>query len=69
MKPRPVLIKRIDLLKYEWPFLKIRVVCGPGVYIRSLARDIGEKLGVGGYMAELERIRVGDFKIADAIKL
>ena len=69
MKPRSVWIKSIELLKYEWPFLAIRVTCGPGVYIRSLARDIGEKLGVGGYMAELERTRVGDFKIENAIKL
>ena len=69
MKPRPVWIKSIELLKYEWPFLEIRVTCGPGVYIRALARDIGEKLGVGGYMAELERTRVGDYKIEDAIRL
>ena len=69
MKPRPVWIKSIELLKYEWPFLEIRVMCGPGVYIRALARDIGEKLGVGGYMAELERTRVGEFKIENAIKL
>ena len=69
MKPRPVWIKSIELLKYEWPFLEIRVMCGPGVYIRALARDIGEKLGVGGYMAELERTRGGDFRIENAIKL
>lgn len=69
MKPRPVLIKKIELLKYEWPFLQIRVTCGPGVYIRSLARDIGEKLDVGGYMAELERTRVGDFLLDKGIKL
>jgi len=69
MKPRPVWIKSIELLKCEWPFLELRVTCGPGVYIRSLARDIGEKLGVGGYMAELERTRVGDYKIEDAIRL
>ena len=69
MKPRTVWIKSIELLKYEWPFLEIRVTCGPGVYIRALARDIGEKLGVGGYMAGLERTRVGEFKIENAIKL
>ncbi len=39
----------------------MKIVTGPGVYIRSLARDIGEKLGVGGYMAELERTRVGNY--------
>ncbi|MBI5077557.1 tRNA pseudouridine(55) synthase TruB [Candidatus Falkowbacteria bacterium] len=67
LAPRKVLIKSIELLEYAWPILKIRVVCGPGVYIRSLARDIGETLGVGGYLKELERTRVGDFKIEEAV--
>jgi tRNA pseudouridine55 synthase len=63
MKPRPALIKEIELLEYSYPIIKIRVVTGPGVYIRALARDIGKELGVGAYMSELERIRVGEFKI------
>lgn len=61
LKPREVEIKKIEVLEYFWPYLKLRVVTGPGVYIRSLARDIGEKLNVGGYLSELERTRVGDF--------
>ena len=69
MQPREVFIKSIELLEYEWPYLEIKVVCGPGVYIRSLSRDIGEKLGVGGYMADLVRTRVGEYKIEDAITL
>jgi len=66
--PRQVEIKEIEILEYKWPYLKIRVVCGSGTYIRSLARDIGEELGVGGYLADLERTRVGDFDKKDAIK-
>jgi tRNA pseudouridine55 synthase len=66
---RQVTIKQIELLNYTWPFLKIKVVCGPGVYIRALARDIGNKLGVGGYLTALERTRVGDFKIEEAVKV
>ncbi len=62
MKPREVEIKKIDILSYDWPYLEIKVITGPGVYIRSLARDIGAKLNIGGYMADLERTRVGDFK-------
>lgn len=61
LKPRKALIKEIEVLKYRWPYLELRVVTGPGVYIRALARDIGEKLEVGGYLADLERVRVGDF--------
>jgi len=63
LEPRKVLIKEIEILKYEWPYLELRVVTGPGVYIRALARDIGEELKVGGYLTELERTRVGDFTL------
>ncbi|MEK9154874.1 MAG: tRNA pseudouridine(55) synthase TruB [Patescibacteria group bacterium] len=61
LKPREVEIKSIKILKYKWPDLKIKVITGPGVYIRSLARNIGEHLKTGGYLKELERIRVGQF--------
>jgi len=67
MEPREVEIKNIELMEYAWPKLKIKVLTGPGVYIRSLARDIGKKLGVGGYLSFLERTRVGDFKKEDAV--
>ena len=69
MKSRQVEIKEIEILSYQWPFLTLRVVTGPGVYIRSLARDIGEKLGVGGYLADLERTRVGDYTKEEAVKI
>jgi len=69
MKSRIINIKEIEILKYEWPILEIRVVTGAGVYIRSLARDIGEKLGVGGYLVDLERTRVGEFKKENVVKL
>jgi tRNA pseudouridine55 synthase len=61
MKPRKVSIRNIELLEYKWPHLKLRVITGPGVYIRSLARDIGEALKTGGYLSDLERVRVGEF--------
>lgn len=69
MKSRPAFIKKITLLKYKWPFLELRVVTGPGVYIRSLARDLGKKLKTGGYLAGLERTRVGQFKKEKALTL
>jgi len=62
LKPRAVEIKKIKLLKYTWPNLTIKVVTGPGVYIRSLARDLGQKLNTGGYLTDLERTRVGQFR-------
>lgn len=62
-------IKELEILDYKWPYLELRAVTGPGVYIRSLARDIGEKLGTGAYLAELKRTRVGDFTADKAISL
>ncbi len=69
MEPREVVISRIETVNYEWPFLTLRVVTGPGVYIRALARDIGEALGTGGYLADLERTRVGQFTKDNVVNL
>jgi len=69
LEPRRVVIKRIEILGYKWPDLIIRVVTGPGVYIRSLARDIGDELGVGGYLYDLERVRVGEFGKENSLTL
>ncbi|OGH69917.1 MAG: tRNA pseudouridine(55) synthase TruB [Candidatus Magasanikbacteria bacterium RIFCSPHIGHO2_01_FULL_47_8] len=64
----PVMIEIFDIkiLEYYWPHLTIEVACAAGTYIRSLAHDIGEKLGVGAYCEELVRTRIGDYKLEDA---
>lgn len=64
---RPVKISNIEILKYEYPILEIRVESGSGVYIRSLARDIGENLKTGAYLKNLTRTKVGNFDIKEAI--
>jgi len=69
LRPRRVVIKKIKILSYHWPYLKLKVVTGPGVYIRSLARDIGRGLKVGGYLYNLERTRVGNFTKKTALTL
>ncbi|MBU1149113.1 tRNA pseudouridine(55) synthase TruB [Patescibacteria group bacterium] len=66
LKPRPVEIKNIEILEYVWPILKIKVTTGKGVYIRSLARDLGRSLGCGGYLADLVRTRVGEFTLENS---
>ncbi len=66
LKPRPVFVKSIGILEYNYPLLKLKIITGPGVYIRSLARDIGEKLGTGGYLSHLLRSRVGIFTVNNA---
>lgn len=50
-----------DVEELEGGALSLRVVCGPGTYIRSLARDIGRALGTGGYLGQLTRTRVGTY--------
>jgi tRNA pseudouridine55 synthase len=69
LPPRVVEARQIELLAYAWPFLDLRVVTSPGFYIRSLAHDIGERLGTGGYVEELERTRVGTYTKEQAIRL
>lgn len=69
MTERPVFIKSIIIDHYSFPELKLKIECGTGVYIRSLARDIGSKLQTGAYLEKLVRTRVGEFKLEDTIKI
>ncbi len=69
--PRTVTVERIDLLGVvageEWLDVRIDVSCGAGTYIRSLARDVGDRLGTGGYLAALRRTEAAGLSAADAI--
>lgn len=69
LPPRPVRIDSIELLDFAHPRFELRVVCGKGTYIRSLGRNIGERLGSGAVMSNLRRTRVGAFAIEDAVAL
>lgn len=66
LQPRTVEIYALEVLDYQWPMLRIDVRCGRGVYIRSLARDIGAALRTGGMLRELRRTQVGQFLIEQA---
>jgi len=68
LAPRRVRIDRIDVLRYEWPHLELEIDCGGGTYIRSIARDIGETLGCGAFVATLVRTRTGPFTLEEAIE-
>ncbi len=69
LAPREVEVKAIELLAYEWPWVDVRMVTGPGVYVRAIARDLGEALGTGGYVEELERTRVGAYTADQAMRM
>ena len=60
LKAKTLVIDEIELLDYQLPVVKIRVVCSKGTYIRALARDIGQALDSGAHLIALERTRVGD---------
>ena len=68
-KARPVTIHEIEVLEMNLPTLSIRVKCSKGTYIRTLCHDLGEKLGCGAAMAELERTKSGQFSLETAITL
>jgi tRNA pseudouridine55 synthase len=68
-KPRRIIIEGIDIINIDLPLVTMKIGCSKGTYIRSLCRDIGEKLGCGAAMESLVRSRVGVFNIEDAIKL
>ena len=66
---RDIEIFEIHLLKYEFPTLKINIKVSSGTYIRSLARDVGEKLESGAYLKELRRTQIGFYSVEDAVQL
>ena len=66
LAPRTVRVDRIDVREYRWPELELDVSCGKGTYIRSIARDLGRALGVGGYVTALRRLLIGPFAVEDA---
>jgi tRNA pseudouridine55 synthase len=66
LKPREVTISTFEITDIHLPEVGFRVVCSKGTYIRSLAHDMGQALGVGAYLSELCRTRIGDFLLKDA---
>ncbi len=63
---RPVRIYWIHVHRYDWPEIEFEMCCGRGTYVRSLIRDLGVKLNVGGCLTSLVRTRVGPFTLQDA---
>lgn len=67
--PRRVTITAIEIITWDTPRLRLRIGCESGTYIRSLARDIGAVLGVGGYLHALRRISSGSFTAEALVSL
>ncbi len=69
LKPRSVLVSEFEITSIELPIVRFRIVCSKGTYIRSIARDFGEELGVGAYLSKLCRTRIGQFQLKDALTI
>lgn len=65
---KPVrIVLETHLIRYEYPFLELQIQCSKGTYIRSIAYDLGEKLGCGAHLSNLKRTRSGKFCLEDCI--
>jgi tRNA pseudouridine55 synthase len=67
--PRRVEVEAIELLAWNAPDLTLLVRCGPGTYVRSLAHDLGQRLGPGGHLTALRRLSQGRWRVEDAASL
>lgn len=66
---RSVYITSFEVVSFDLPLVGFRVVCSKGTYIRSLAHDVGQKVGCGAYLKELRRTRIGSFNVEQAMKI
>jgi tRNA pseudouridine55 synthase len=69
LKAQKVTIFSLELIYFDMPFVKIRIKCGKGTYVRSLARDLGQLLESGAYLSELRRTRIGQYDVKNAVFL
>ena len=69
LKPARINIYELELLEFNLPLVKLRILCSKGTYIRALARDIGKALDSGAYLKSLERTRIGNYCINDAFTI
>ena len=67
MPVKRVRVDAMTITAYDWPRLTLQVICGKGVYVRALARDLGGLLGTGGHLTALRRTRVGRFTLEGAL--
>jgi tRNA pseudouridine55 synthase len=69
LQPRQVEISIFEITGIQLPEISFRIVCSKGTYIRSIARDFGNALGVGAYLSHLCRTRIGPYTLANAITI
>ncbi|HTX20080.1 MAG TPA: tRNA pseudouridine(55) synthase TruB [Bacteroidota bacterium] len=68
-QPKEVTISDLGILDFAPPFVRFRVVCSKGTYVRSLVDQCGKELGCGAFLSELRRVRIGDLSLTQALDL
>jgi tRNA pseudouridine55 synthase len=69
LEPVTVFFREIELIEYEPPEVKVRLLCSKGTYIRSFARDLGKTLACGAYLSSLKRSAIGPYTLSEASDL
>ncbi|TSC56215.1 MAG: tRNA pseudouridine55 synthase [Parcubacteria group bacterium Gr01-1014_18] len=69
LAPVGIEIKELELLSYTWPIAQLRIRCSSGTYIRSIAHDLGQKLGAGAYLSGLIRTETKGIRLDQAVKI
>jgi tRNA pseudouridine55 synthase len=69
VEPRPVTVYQLDLLAFDGQTVQLRIRCGAGTYVRSIAHDLGRALGCGGHLSALRRTAVGNFTVESTVTL
>lgn len=69
LKSKMLVVKEIEILRFDMPEIELRIVCSKGTYIRAMARDIGNALNSGAYLKGLIRTRIGEYSIDQSLDL
>ena len=69
VKPRIIRINELEIISIDLPYIKLRVSCSKGTYIRSLAHDLGKAMNTGAWLCELKRTKIGSETIKNAIDI
>jgi len=68
LQPKVVTVKSFEIIGYDWPFVTFKIVCSSGTYVRTLVNDLGLLLGTFATAVKLERTRIGEYTLENAIK-
>ena len=69
IKPRIIRVNELEIINMDLPYIKLRVSCSKGTYIRSLAHDLGKAMNTGAWLCELQRTKIGSETIKNAIDI